>query len=121
MNGPLPEGRDCYDERDWSDPSALDPYPKSKVIAEKAAWEFIKKEGGKLELTAVLPSLVFGPPLSSDYSSSLNLLKGILGGMFPPTQSLTLCDVRDVAIIEVKALTAPKAAGQRIGVGIGGL
>jgi dihydroflavonol-4-reductase len=77
FRGPLPEGRDYYDEHDWSDPTliGLEPYPKSKIIAEKAAWDFIEKEGEKLELTVVNPSLVWGPPLSNDYSSSLRIIK----------------------------------------------
>src|SRR5271155_5382295 len=39
-----------YDETDWTDPNAegLAAYPKSKTIAERAAWDFMAKEGGKM-------------------------------------------------------------------------
>jgi hypothetical protein len=47
------------------------------------------------------------------------MLQSILDGAPQFSRSLTICDVRDVAYIHVKAL-APEAAGQRIGVGVAG-
>ena len=37
-----------YTEDDWTDPDTpgLPPYPRSKAIAERAAWDFIKNQGG---------------------------------------------------------------------------
>ncbi len=32
-----------YTENDWSDLTNLSPYPKSKTLAEKAAWDFVKE------------------------------------------------------------------------------
>ncbi len=33
--------KEMYDENDWSDVSVAKPYPKSKTLAEKAAWDFL--------------------------------------------------------------------------------
>src|SRR5579885_2946439 len=46
-----------YTEADWTDPDTpgLPPYPRSKVIAERAAWDFIATDGGDLQLVAVNP------------------------------------------------------------------
>ena len=38
-------------------------YPKSKTIAERAAWDFIQNEGSALELSVINPVAVFGPVL----------------------------------------------------------
>ena len=32
-----------YSENDWSNLTNLSPYPKSKTLAEKAAWDFVKE------------------------------------------------------------------------------
>src|SRR6185437_16071669 len=44
-----------FTEDDWTDPDTpgLPPYPKSKAIAERAAWDFIRGEGGGTELVVV--------------------------------------------------------------------
>ena len=52
----------AFTEADWTnleDPS-VQPYQKSKTIAERAAWDFIAREGGGLELAVVNPVGVFG-------------------------------------------------------------
>ena len=45
-----------YTEADWTDPDTpgLPPYPRSKTIAERTAWDFIEHEGGT-ELVVVNP------------------------------------------------------------------
>jgi nucleoside-diphosphate-sugar epimerase len=52
-----------FDERDWTDPDGpgVSAYIKSKVLAERAAWDFIEKEGGDLEL----PESPASPPRSA--------------------------------------------------------
>src|SRR5205814_2973496 len=60
-----------FEEMSWTDPAAPDvqPYAKSKALAERAAWDFIAREGDALELSVVNPVGVFGPVLSPDYST----------------------------------------------------
>src|SRR5277367_1799537 len=52
-----------YTEEDWTDPDTpgLAPYPRSKAIAERAAWDFIEREGGHTELVVVNPTFILGP------------------------------------------------------------
>ena len=52
-----------FDETSWTDiiDGEMSAYVKSKAIAERAAWDFMKAEGGALELSVVNPSGIFGP------------------------------------------------------------
>lgn len=104
-----------FDETDWSDLSgAVWPYQKSKTLAERAAWEFIAREGEGLELSAINPVTVVGPVLGPDYSHSIRLVKNLLDGQ-PGCPRINSCfvDVRDVADLHVRAMTDPAARGQR--------
>jgi dihydroflavonol-4-reductase len=105
-----------YDETTWTDISGKAPaYQKSKTLAEKAAWEFIAKEGNGLELSAVNPTAVMGPVLGSDYSHSIYLVKNLLAGNIKgcPKINSGFVDVRDVASLHLLTMTHPKAAGER--------
>ena len=89
-----------FTEEDWTDLSAdLTAYVKSKTLAERAAWDFIAKEGGTLELCVINPVGVVGPVLGSDYSSSIELMARLMNGGVPraPRVSYNFVDVRDVA------------------------
>jgi len=103
-----------YDETDWTDPSTpQSPYVKSKTFAERDAWEFAA--ANDVELTVINPVGIFGPVLGSDLAASIQIVKGLLDGR-PPVlakASFAVVDVRDVADLHVRALTDPRAAGQR--------
>lgn len=90
-------------------------YQKSKTLAEKAAWEFIKQEGDGLELSAVNPVTVLGPVLGPDYSHSIHLIKNLLIGQLPgcPKINSGFVDVRDVADLHLRAMTHPAAKSER--------
>ncbi|NML56074.1 SDR family oxidoreductase [Chryseobacterium cheonjiense] len=107
-----------FTEEDWTDVNAeLPAYIKSKTLAEKAAWEFIEKEGNGLELSVINPVGIFGPALGGITSASLDIaVTGILNGTlnYTPTFTMGVVDVRDVADIHLKAMVNPKAAGERI-------
>jgi dihydroflavonol-4-reductase len=101
---------------DWTNTDAISAaYIKSKTLAEKAAWDFIKAEGGTLELSVINPVGVFGPALGKDYSTSVNLIKSILDGSMTTTPPFTfgVVDVRDVADIHLLAMVHPDAKGER--------
>jgi dihydroflavonol-4-reductase len=105
-----------YDERDWTDENAPNaPYIRSKVIAERAAWDFVAREGGGLTLSVINPTGIFGPALSADSSASIDMVKAILEGQVPgpPETAFGVVDVRDVADLHVRAMTSPDAAGER--------
>lgn len=104
-------------EESWTNPNepGLSAYNKSKVFAERAAWDFMQKEGGDLELTVINPMGIFGPALGPALSSGFELLKGILDGTMKaiPKLILGIVDVRDVADLHIRAMTNPAAKGER--------
>jgi nucleoside-diphosphate-sugar epimerase len=106
-----------YTEADWTDPDSpgLAPYPRSKAIAERAAWDFIEREGGETELVVVNPTFILGPTLTTQARSSLQLTKAMLDGTMPVVrrQRFGVADVRDVADLHIRAMAAPEAAGKR--------
>jgi dihydroflavonol-4-reductase len=103
-------------EEDWTDPSNphLSSYARSKTIAERAAWELVRETNQVGRLTVVNPSAILGPVLSDDLSYSLQVVQRMLNGMpGVPRLGFSFVDVRDVAELEVTAMTAPEAAGER--------
>ena len=112
-----------FTEADWSDPgdrTDSSAYERSKMIAERAAWDWHAREGGALELVTICPGAVIGPVLGADFSASLDIVKKLMDGSLPglPPFGWPLADVRDIADLHVRALRAPDAAGQRfIGAG----
>lgn len=104
-------------EESWTDPNekGLSAYNKSKVLAERAAWDFLAKEGGSLQLTVINPMGIFGPSLSPLLSSGFELLKKVMDGSMKRVPNITLgiVDVRDVAGLHLLAMTNPAANGQR--------
>jgi len=107
-----------YTETDWTDPNSegVMPYQKSKTLAERAAWDFIAKESGGLELSVVNPVGVFGPVLGPDYATSILLVQRLLDGAMPGVPQLYFgaVDVRDVADLHIRAMTHPAAKGERL-------
>jgi dihydroflavonol-4-reductase len=106
-----------FDETNWSDTTGSDvtAYVKSKTLAERAAWDFIAREGHDLELSVVNPVAVFGPVLGPDYSTSVLLIQRLMSGAVPgsPRLSFGVVDVRDVADLHIRAMTHPAAKGER--------
>lgn len=54
-------------------------YALSKILAEKAAWEFCGHNG--IDLVTILPSFVIGPSLPPDLCSTASDVLGLLKGM----------------------------------------
>ena len=93
-------------EEDWSDTSnpEMGMYPKSKYLAEKAAWDFHASlpEAEKFELVTILPGFVLGPALRTESSVSIDFCRNALTGAGPlaagiPYRCFPMVDVRDVA------------------------
>lgn len=106
-----------FDEASWTniDAPGVSAYAKSKTLAERAAWDFIKREGGNLELSVVNPVGIFGPIFGPDYSTSILIVKRLLDGAVPlcPRIGFGVVDVRDVADLHIRAMTSPIAKGER--------
>ena len=112
-----PQQAATFDETSWTDVDGGDvqPYAKSKTLAERAAWDFIAREGGALELAVVNPVGVFGSVLGPDYSTSILLVQRLMDGAMPgcPKLEFGVVDVRDVADLHLRAMTDPAAKGER--------
>ncbi|MEI6724962.1 MAG: NAD-dependent epimerase/dehydratase family protein [Actinomycetes bacterium] len=104
-----------YGPDSWSDTGgAIGAYAKSKTLAERAAWK--AAEGGTMEMVAICPGPVFGPSLGAKIDGqSAALIRDMISGKVPmiPDVAMGMIDVRDVARLHVKALTAVGAAGKR--------
>ena len=108
-----------YTEDDWATEENNQPYQKSKLLAERAAWEYVHQlpEGEKFELVAVNPSLVIGPVFSpvAGASTSQGIVEKLLRNSMPALAncSFALVDVRDVARAHIAAMKKPEASGNR--------
>ena len=106
-----------FTEADWTrlDKPGLSPYIQSKTIAERAARDWVAKEGAGLEFCTINPSVVLGPVWSRDYSASVVIVRTLLDGSMRacPDIGFGVVDVRDVADLHVRALKAPGLAGER--------
>ncbi|MGO6949654.1 SDR family oxidoreductase [Rhizobium johnstonii] len=113
--GPQPPSH-VFTEEDWTPIHAANPpYILSKTIAERAAWEFIENSGTP-ELSVVNPTGIFGPVLGDQLSTSIQIVKGLFDGSFPPELPdmwFGVVDVRDVVDLHLRAMTEPSAAGER--------
>lgn len=106
-----------FTEDDWSPlhGPGVDAYGRSKILAERAAWDFIRSEGGGMELVTILPVAVMGSVMGKDVSGTNVIVQRSLSGQLPgyPDMYVPIVDVRDVAAAHVAAMTAAGAAGQR--------
>lgn len=111
------DGGGIYNEADWTnlDNPEVMPYPRSKTVAERAARDWVAAEGDDMEFASVNPAAVFGPLLSDDLSTSIELVKQLLEGKVPmcPDIGFGIIDVRDVADLHYRALTAPDIRDER--------
>jgi nucleoside-diphosphate-sugar epimerase len=109
------ESAGIADETVWSDPAdpRFDGYRRSKILAERAAWAFMADKS--TELTTILPGAVFGPALLDGTLGSLQVIQRMLDGKLPgvPRLAFWVVDVRDLAALHVRAMTEPRAAGER--------
>jgi nucleoside-diphosphate-sugar epimerase len=69
-----------FDETSWTnvDGYGVTAYGKSKTLAERAAWEFLRREGGRLELSVINPVGIFGSTFGPDFSTSVLIIKKLL-------------------------------------------
>lgn len=104
-------------ESHWTneDEPGLSVYEKSKLLAEKAAWDFVENENTIVEFATINPVAIFGPSLDAHVSGSFHLLENLLNGSMKrvPQIPLNVVDVRDVAELHILAMTNEQANGKR--------
>uniref|UniRef100_A0A4D5R9U3 Cinnamoyl-CoA reductase 1 n=1 Tax=Scolopendra viridis TaxID=118503 RepID=A0A4D5R9U3_SCOVI len=109
----------AYTEEDWTncESKTVGAYSKSKTLAEKAAWDFVKNLEGseKFELSVINPMLILGPVLNVTSGTSVEVMKRFMENQMTalPQVGLVICDVRDVALAHLRAMTIPEAANHR--------
>lgn len=111
-------GRLNFDENDWSNlDGKIGAYAKSKTLAERAAWDFIKSAQNphQMELSVINPCFVLGPYMGQELTTSGQLISKLMRREIPgvPHMNWLIADVRDVAAAHIAAMTMPEAAGQR--------
>ncbi|MEV0298455.1 aldehyde reductase [Nocardia sp. NPDC050710] len=112
------EHDDVRTEADWSVVERVAAYPKSKTLAERAAWDFIAAQpaGRALELAVVNPGMVLGPlQATTSTSTSHEPVRRLLIRDAPgsPRTAWAPVDVRDLAVAHRLAMEKPEAAGNR--------
>ncbi|GFZ31339.1 nucleoside-diphosphate sugar epimerase [Clostridium zeae] len=103
-----------FTEDDWTNlDEEIDPYQRSKTMAEQAAWKFAKEN--QMELSTILPVAVMGPILGKDFSHSNQIIRTMLMGKMPFLMKMGFdsVDVRDVADLHLLAMTKQEAVGER--------
>ncbi|CAD6577364.1 MAG: methylglyoxal reductase (NADPH-dependent) gre2 [Cyphobasidiales sp. Tagirdzhanova-0007] len=96
-------------------------YCASKILAEQAAWDFVKEKSPGFALTTICPPTIFGPPhqvvkdLDNLNQSSAQVWSLINGStkQVPETTFPVATDVRDIAKLHVLATTLDVAKNQR--------
>jgi nucleoside-diphosphate-sugar epimerase len=108
-----------FDESHWNTTSSEthQPYPYSKVMAERKAWD-MQKAQTRWDLVCINPALVLGPSLTpSTQSGSFEVLQQFANGMtlagVPPMWN-GIVDVRDVADAHLQAAFNSKAENRYI-------
>jgi len=114
------EGVIKINQESWTDINGknVTAYFKSKTLAEKSAWDFIKNQTGdsKLELVVVNPGPIYGPTLTGNLDAeAMDFFKKLITGKVPmlPKAYTVMSDVRDIAAIHVAALENENANGKR--------
>lgn len=106
-----------FTEDDWTnvESPAVTAYGKSKTLAERAAREFVGREGSRLHYSSVNPGLVLGPALDRDIGTSAEIIQMFLKGKYPGTPRIMMpcVDVRDVARMHRLALEVDATSGGR--------
>ncbi|MDW7693039.1 aldehyde reductase [Flammeovirgaceae bacterium SG7u.111] len=109
----------AFSEKDWTNVenrTDTTPYFRSKTIAEKEAWNFVKNTPNAPALVTILPGAILGPIIDkNDFGTSANLVKKMMDGSMPamPKIGFEMVDVRSVADAHIIALENQKANGNR--------
>jgi nucleoside-diphosphate-sugar epimerase len=100
------------DESNWAEVNKnTTAYIKSKILADKASWDFMKNLPEKdktFEMSTINPGFVVGPLLTRSTGASSTNIVNVLTGKFSmlPQIYMSIVDVRNVAEAHLKAIDA---------------
>jgi len=101
MPSALKPGSAKHNEDNWTnlDSPGLTAYAKSKTLAEQAAWDFVRDQAPTINLTVINPGFVMGPPLDTNFGTSIRVVERLLKAKDPaiPQFGFNCVDVRDIA------------------------
>ena len=102
------------DETFWTDidDKLVTNYMRSKVVAERTAWDIIGKQSGT-KLVTILPGAIFGSFMNGRSSSTELLFTSILRGAPSPKATYQAVDVRDLADLHILTMLDDRADGER--------
>ena len=114
----------CYPDKSNADPKInesywmdfnnkdITNYQRSKLIAEKTAWDIIGKQS-QSNLVTILPGAIFGPYMDKKRSSTDQVFEMLMKGTSSPNVIYPVGDVRDLAELHILAMENDAANGQR--------
>lgn len=108
-----------FTEAYWNTTSSAEhqPYPYSKTVAERLAWEMAKTQN-RWDLIVINPGFIMGPSLTKRTdSTSVEIMIQMATGKFKtgvPAGNMSFVDVRDVAKAHILAGFKPEASGRHI-------
>lgn len=108
-----------FTEEYWNTTSSTEhqPYPYSKTLAEKLAWQMAESQN-RWDLLTINPGFIMGPSLSKRTdSTSIEIMLQLASGKFKsgvPSGTMSFVDVRDVARAHILAGFTPSASGRHI-------
>jgi dihydroflavonol-4-reductase len=113
-----PPGGRVFTEDDWNTEASVDfqSYNYSKVLAERAAWDFVESHSPPFDLVVINPTGVIGPSLIPSINETHNFFVGLTNRTQPVVIELDFpfVDVRDVALAHIRAMERPAASGRYI-------
>jgi len=113
------ESGKVYSENDWNTSSDIknSPYRLSKVLAEKAAWDWWKEKEDTVQLMVVNPAFVLGAPrLKRSDSTSIKTLIDLFNGSQLTSGVSGICngvtDIRNVAQAHIACIEKQNISGR---------
>ncbi len=102
------------DESFWTDENNkwITNYMRSKLFAEKKAWELIHAQS-YTKLVTILPGAILGPYMAGKRSSTDQIFEMLLKGTPSPNVIYPVADVRDLADLHILAMENNNADGER--------
>ncbi|XVF68461.1 hypothetical protein PTKIN_Ptkin11bG0004700 [Pterospermum kingtungense] len=107
------KAEDCWSDIEYCKQNELW-YPISKLLAEKAAWEFSKEKG--LDVVVVNPGTVMGPNIPPTLNASMLMLLHLLQGCTETYQNFFMGSVhfKDVALAHIMVYENTAATGRHL-------